>query len=462
MTEGGYAVLRELPSTHLLGRRIAREYALENAAAPTANLLAWRQSAGQGREGRSWSSPPGGVYATLVRTLPPTADFQPLPLLVATALCEALNFDLGGRCAIKWPNDLLVDGRKLGGILIDATRRGDEPDLAVISFGVNHARLEEAGATSLEREAPGRVRLAELAVRLVAAVDEALARDLPPAEIVGRYRRLSVHRAGDALRYRHRGDQIEGVFQGFDRRGFLRLRVGDEERLLTAGELAHDAAEPLGPHPYFMAIEDVFLDLRGSPLALPPKDWLIAKEWFEEGIPLELVERTVREIFARRETGKDEERQQKVWSLSYCKRAVKAAWRRQQELQAPGAGGDEEELDLAARLANLAASLPSDLAGREAVAEQIRALDGDAETIEGRLAELDREVFHRAAQALSPADAEAVERELAASRAALVERLPADELERAGERLREEILRRRLDLAVLSLFAPEALVTGQT
>ncbi len=208
---------------------------------------------------------------------------------------------------------------------------------------------------------------------------------------------------------------------------------------------------------YHRAIEDVFIDLRGSPLQFSPKDYHIAKKWYEEGIPLELVERTVRELFARREVRKDEEKQKKVWSLSYCQRAVKGAWRRQQELQAPGAGGEEEELDLPARLGNLAAALPAGLAGRDAVAERIQALAGDAEAVEAGLAGIDREILRRVSDALLVPEREAIESELVAARAALAERLPADELERAGDRLREQILRRRLALPVLSLFAPEAL-----
>ncbi len=208
---------------------------------------------------------------------------------------------------------------------------------------------------------------------------------------------------------------------------------------------------------YHRAIEDVFIDLRGSPLQFSPKDYSIAKEWYEEGIPLELVERTVREIFARREAREDEEKHKKVWSLGYCKRWVKAAWRRQQELQAPGAGGGEEDLDLPARLANLAAALPAGLAGRSGVAERILGLAGDAEAVEQKLAEIDREVVRRAGERLPAPDRQGIEEELATARAALAERLEADELERAEGRLREQILRRRLGLPVLSLFAPEAL-----
>ncbi len=262
--ERAFAVLRQPLSTHLLGRRIANEYSQENAQPPKTDLLAWQQSAGQGRGGRSWSSPPGGVYATLIRSLAADAGLQTLPLLVATALCEALNANLAGRCRLKWPNDLLVGGRKLGGVLIDVASRGAVPHvsapgavpflspsrkvphvsasagLAVISFGVNHANLDQPGVTSLEREVPGKTVLTDLAVRLVEAVDRALEQVLPAADVVGRYRQFSLHRPGDCLRCRVLGDDIEGVFQGFDRNGFLRLVVGGEERLLTAGEIADD------------------------------------------------------------------------------------------------------------------------------------------------------------------------------------------------------------------------------
>ncbi len=227
---------------------------------------------------------------------------------------------------------------------------------------------------------------------------------------------------------------------------------------MTANGKAEEPEEPSGPHPYFMAIEEVFLELRGSPLQLSSKDWQIARGWHEEGIPLELVERTVREIFERRRAKAEAagEKEDKVWGLGHCKRSVQAAWRRQQKLEAPGAASEREELDLPARLESLAAALPAGLARREAAIERIRGLDGGAEAIEASLAEIDRELLEAGSEGLEATEREAIERQLANSRAALAERLPAAELERAEARLREEILRQRLELPVLSLFAPEA------
>ncbi len=238
--KGGFAVLRRPASTHLLGRRVAQEYSQGSAKPLIADLLAWQQSAGMGREGRSWASPPGGVYATMIRPLAADVAMQTLPLLVATALCETLNIDLDGRCRLKWPNDLLVAGRKLGGIMIDAASRGDHGGLAVISFGVNHGHISESGTTSLEYEAPGKTLLVDLTAGLVDGVDDALGRGEAEAEVVSRYRRLSLHRPGDTLRCRLRGEQFEGIFQGFDPHGFICLMVDGEERLLTAGEVADD------------------------------------------------------------------------------------------------------------------------------------------------------------------------------------------------------------------------------
>ncbi len=254
---GGLIAVEQIDSTLLLGRRIVEEYAREGTVAPDADIVAWRQLAGRGRRGRTWSSPPGcGVYATLIRAQPEPGALQLLPLLTAVACCENLNRYLGGRCRLKWPNDLLVGDSKLGGLLIEAITQSEQMQVAIISLGINYsadlAALAEARATSLHHEmsappaargtsagSPGKAvpSLAGLAVDLIAGLDEELDRGAPASEVLRRYQRLSSYRPGDFLRCQLDSHLLEGRFLGFDEHGFLRLEVGGEERLLSTGEI---------------------------------------------------------------------------------------------------------------------------------------------------------------------------------------------------------------------------------
>lgn len=235
------AVFADVPSSHLVARRLLDELVAEYSPVPPVDFFAWSQSAGRGRQERSWSSPPGGgAYVSLLRIL--ALPVQQLPLLVAVALAEGLSPWLGERCRLKWPNDLVVEGRKLGGILIDVKTRADEEPVALISFGVNAksspAVLGPLNATALADwgEAPP---AAELALALVASVDRLLAE--PPADLVARYRALSAHAPGQELRCRLPDGDLAGRFLGIDDAGFLRLEVDGAERLLVAGELEPNA-----------------------------------------------------------------------------------------------------------------------------------------------------------------------------------------------------------------------------
>jgi BirA family biotin operon repressor/biotin-[acetyl-CoA-carboxylase] ligase len=113
-------------------------------------LRAEQQSGGRGRHGREWVSPPGNLYAsTLVRLRPSDPSAATLALVAAVALDEATRAWLPDAAAptIKWPNDLLIDGAKLSGILLE--RSGDA---VVIGIGVNlehHPDLPDRPATSL-------------------------------------------------------------------------------------------------------------------------------------------------------------------------------------------------------------------------------------------------------------------------------------------------------------------------
>jgi len=101
-------------------------------------VLADRQTAGRGRMGRTWHGSGGSLLMSLLLrpSFPPSRIFA-LTMLSATAIREAVCNVCGLRCDLKWPNDLLLRGKKLGGILTEASFRGEQIDYAIVGIGLN-------------------------------------------------------------------------------------------------------------------------------------------------------------------------------------------------------------------------------------------------------------------------------------------------------------------------------------
>jgi BirA family biotin operon repressor/biotin-[acetyl-CoA-carboxylase] ligase len=134
---------------------------LADAGAPhhTA-VVAKFQTAGRGQPGRSWWMPPGKgiLLSILYRELPAGVEFSGLTVHLGRRMAELIQFHVGRKVDIKLPNDLLIDGRKVAGILCEARWRGDRLLHIVAGFGLNVNVLEfpddlAASATSLAREA---------------------------------------------------------------------------------------------------------------------------------------------------------------------------------------------------------------------------------------------------------------------------------------------------------------------
>ncbi len=123
----------------------ARERLLTGQAAPFW-IVAERQSGGRGRHGRQWASPPGNLYATLAVATPcAPANAPQLGFVAGVALHRAVAAVTGlthPRLAIKWPNDLLLDGAKFAGLLLEGSTVGGRFHV-LIGFGVNIARAPE-------------------------------------------------------------------------------------------------------------------------------------------------------------------------------------------------------------------------------------------------------------------------------------------------------------------------------
>ena len=190
-------------------------------------LRAERQTAGRGRQGRDWVSPPGNLYAsTLVRLHPNDPPAPSLALVAAVAL--AATVEACGACAeIKWPNALLIDGAKLSGTLLE--RAGDA---VVVGLGVNLAYHPEA----IDRPATSLAAILGAAPDpdvFLAALAEAFARWLYRwrAEGLGPVRARwleKAHPLGAALAARlPDGTSLDGLFDGLDLTGALRLRLAD-------------------------------------------------------------------------------------------------------------------------------------------------------------------------------------------------------------------------------------------
>ena len=241
------AVVEEVDSTNRLARRVAEAYLGSGRRPPRLALIARGQTAGRGRRGRGWRSPAGqGIYASLLLPIASAEALAALPLRVPLALCEALDA-YGVEAGIKWPNDLVVDGRKLGGVLIEALAGSR---VAIVGFGINGAQAETdlpaEGSTSLRLTATTAIDLSRLTVDLVGVVARrAGEEELTPA-LVEVYRRRAVHRPGDLLQCRLGDEDVAGSFAGFDERGRLRLATDAGERVLGAAELMRDTGGSRG------------------------------------------------------------------------------------------------------------------------------------------------------------------------------------------------------------------------
>jgi BirA family biotin operon repressor/biotin-[acetyl-CoA-carboxylase] ligase len=203
-------------------------------------LRAARQSGGRGRQGREWHSPPGNLYAsTLVRLRPGDPPAPTLALVAAVALQEVASaFAVAGvKIEIKWPNDLLVGGAKLSGILLERI-----DDSIVLGFGVNLAdHPEEIVRPAINMGMLGGVPdPARFLEALAASFARWLARWRDEGLEPVRERWLAAaHPLGTPLStHTASGAWVEGLFDGLDESGALRLRLADgNSQVIHAGDV---------------------------------------------------------------------------------------------------------------------------------------------------------------------------------------------------------------------------------
>lgn len=230
------------------------------AAEPDAEgavVIADAQTAGRGRLGRRWHSPPAcGLYVSVVLRGPlesggPGRATSLLTLMAGVALAEAIEASTGLQPDIKWPNDLHVARRKLGGVLAEAVgvgrevgRDGGARDAIVLGYGINvGTRVQPPElrdrATSLEDESGRSIDRWALCVETLASLSRRY-RDLSSGRfdaILDAWRSRAPASRGAPVAWTTPGGVVRGVTVGVDERGALLVRVGDRVERIVGGEI---------------------------------------------------------------------------------------------------------------------------------------------------------------------------------------------------------------------------------
>ena len=221
---------------HLLaGSTNERAKELAAAGAPHGTLVtADEQTAGRGRQGRTWVAPPGSAILMSLVVRQGGESYPLLPLATALAVSEACEAHAPVECAIKWPNDVWIERRKVAGILLEGR---PQAGWAVVGVGLN--------VSTAAGEFPEELR--DTATSLVSEGAESIDKEDVLATLLQRLEQWLSAKPGDVIgAWTHRnallGEQVrwnggEGVAAGIDESGALLVDTGGGRVALDAGEV---------------------------------------------------------------------------------------------------------------------------------------------------------------------------------------------------------------------------------
>ncbi len=206
-------------------------------------ILAEVQTRGRGRLSRHWESPSGGIWMSLIlRPDIPIALAYQINMAICVAVCRAISNLLGLNPGIKWPNDLLIGERKVGGILMEVQAEGERLEYAVVGVGIN-ANIDPSAfpddwmATSLSQEGGSEVSRTALIQRTLLEIERAY-ENLGSKEIYDEWRRRSVT-IGRMVRISANSGELVGEVEDLAEDGALLLRRDDELVRVLAGDCIH-------------------------------------------------------------------------------------------------------------------------------------------------------------------------------------------------------------------------------
>lgn len=212
----------------------AHTFAAAGAEAGTV-VISDSQGAGRGRSGKRWSSPPRGVWLTLIERPADPSALDVLSLRIGLAAARALDAFATEPVRVKWPNDLYVDDAKLGGVLVEARWRGDRLDWVAIGLGVNIDRPPDQSAAAVLEAGTSRIEvISALLTELRPAA--AMLGVLTPEE-------LDEYAARDLARGRTCVEPLRGRVVGIAASGELLVELADSIARVRSGSLVLEVPE---------------------------------------------------------------------------------------------------------------------------------------------------------------------------------------------------------------------------
>jgi BirA family biotin operon repressor/biotin-[acetyl-CoA-carboxylase] ligase len=229
------------PSTNDLAKRLAREGAEEGSV-----VVAGEQTAGRGTKGRGWHSPPGqGLYASVILR-PRRSDLSLLPLAAGVGCVEAIREATGVETALEWPNDIVRDCRKLGGILCETDFLGNAVSHSILGVGLNIGQKKRdfppelrSSATSLRLALGREVERPALETALWKGLDRwyaAFSRGRRE-EIIRAYVAKLAFSVGSVVEIRTGERTLRTVFRGVDFRARLILEKDGKAQTVSPAEI---------------------------------------------------------------------------------------------------------------------------------------------------------------------------------------------------------------------------------
>lgn len=245
--------IRKHLDTREIGRRIVYRPAvsstmdvalseIEQGAAHGTVVVAGTQKKGKGRLRRNWISPPGGVYLSIILYPPPTM-LTSLTMVACLAVLDCIQ-DIGSlRANIKWPNDVLIGGKKVAGVLAQSGKTQDGRIYAVVGIGIN-ANSDVSGQPEIADSATSLIQTAGKEVSLLALICGLLANfekyfsQLSRGEPVWQQWRDSLVTLGQQVHVKSGHATYSGVAESVDSSGDLLLRLADGTlREIPAGDV---------------------------------------------------------------------------------------------------------------------------------------------------------------------------------------------------------------------------------